>query len=680
MSFSTKWLTLAAFTAALFLTGCGLSLAEDVTPPPNYRGALTPVADNMGGQASAGQSQPTQSTTQFPLVPPDPAQGVAIYTEKCAPCHGETGLGDGAQASNLPNPAAPIGKAEFARQSRPVDWYAMVTNGNLEKFMPGFTSLNDRQRWDVVAYAYTLSFNPQSMQQTSVVFSQNCAACHGEHGGGDGPQAASLKTAPISWSKDQENLVALTGQDIAGIIASGKGEMPAFGDKIDEAQRLALADYVRALSFAAGANAEASASGTAAATTEAAAGTPEPGATAGAAPTTAGTAVPDGTAAPATTAAPAGTAAARKVTIQGQVSNGTTGGKLPTGMKATLLGYTDMTQADERSTDVSADGKFTFKDVESNANIVYLVRVDFNGLSFNSDILHDSDIKGDTAELPVKIYDASEDASALVADRLHVFFDFSTEGKVQVVNLYILSNPTDKVITAKTGQPVLTFDLPKEATNLQFQDGQLGGRFIQTANGFGDTLAVTPGVGQHQILFGYDLPYTGQQTITLKPPMTVDAAIVMAPPGISVKSDALAEAGKQDVQGMSYSTFQSKQTFASGQTVTMEISGKSGATTQTQGNGLTNLMIGLGAFGLVLVGTGIFLFTLQARQKKAALAAADGAALAAEGAAGEDSEALLDQIVALDDLHASGELSEEIYQQRRKELKARLAEALRREQ
>ena len=45
----------------------------------------------------------------------------------------------------------------------------------------------------------------------------------------------------------------------------------------------------------------------------------------------------------------------------------------------------------------------------------------------------------------------------------------------------------------------------------------------------------------------------------------------------------------------------------------------------------------------------------------------------------EPSEAILDAIVALDDLHASGDLPEAAYQERRSELKTRLAEALERE-
>ncbi len=68
----------------LILAGCSLSLASDVTPPPN---------------AESYTAQDTQVATEsiFPIVPPDPNKGEPIFAEKCAPCHGPTGMGDGVQ-------------------------------------------------------------------------------------------------------------------------------------------------------------------------------------------------------------------------------------------------------------------------------------------------------------------------------------------------------------------------------------------------------------------------------------------------------------------------------------------------------------------------------------------------------------------------------------------------------
>ena len=75
----------------LILTGCGISLASDITPPPN----LQP-------QIQQPQQPQTTVSTGTNLMPPDVANGKLIYQQKCIDCHGPSGMGDGAQADKLP--------------------------------------------------------------------------------------------------------------------------------------------------------------------------------------------------------------------------------------------------------------------------------------------------------------------------------------------------------------------------------------------------------------------------------------------------------------------------------------------------------------------------------------------------------------------------------------------------
>ncbi len=94
--------TLLFLLALTLLTGCAFSLAADVTPPPGMP------------QSNAAQPQPQAiSGPLYPLVPPNPESGKPIYVEKCAPCHGDTGQGDGPNASRLPNPVAALGNPDL---------------------------------------------------------------------------------------------------------------------------------------------------------------------------------------------------------------------------------------------------------------------------------------------------------------------------------------------------------------------------------------------------------------------------------------------------------------------------------------------------------------------------------------------------------------------------------------
>ncbi|HNB37481.1 MAG TPA: hypothetical protein PK414_14745, partial [Anaerolineales bacterium] len=85
----------------ILLAACNMTLAADVTPPPGY-------------------VPPTPVPTLGPLYPnsaPNIENGKVIFADKCAPCHGDTGLGNGPQSKDLPVSVIPIGLPEFAREA-----------------------------------------------------------------------------------------------------------------------------------------------------------------------------------------------------------------------------------------------------------------------------------------------------------------------------------------------------------------------------------------------------------------------------------------------------------------------------------------------------------------------------------------------------------------------------------
>jgi plastocyanin len=57
---------------------------------------------------------------------------------------------------------------------------------------PGLASYSDQQLWDVVAYIWQANTMPEALAEARQLYAQNCAACHGESGGGDGVFASDL--------------------------------------------------------------------------------------------------------------------------------------------------------------------------------------------------------------------------------------------------------------------------------------------------------------------------------------------------------------------------------------------------------------------------------------------------------------------------------------------------------
>jgi mono/diheme cytochrome c family protein len=86
------------------------------------------------------------------------AEGQALFTTNCAPCHGQTGKGDGSVGVTLnPRPSDLTQHAIVGihTDSQLFEW---ITNGFPGSQMPAFHStLSDTDRWNLVNFIRTLA-------------------------------------------------------------------------------------------------------------------------------------------------------------------------------------------------------------------------------------------------------------------------------------------------------------------------------------------------------------------------------------------------------------------------------------------------------------------------------------------------------------------------------------------
>ena len=633
----------------LLLSACTLSLAEDITPPPNYQ-------------------SPTPGPTMSPLFPqsaPSLASGAAIYAEKCAPCHGDKGLGDGPMASQLQKAPTAIGKPEIARLAAPANWYTVVTQGNINSFMPPFNaSLSDQQRWDVVAYAMSLGGSTLAeAEKGKTVFEANCAKCHALPGQPAG-QGADLS--------NQAMMAKLTQSDIANFVDKGVGKMPGLGGLLPVEDIYAAAAYVRSFSVVVGQAA-------------AVVATPLPATPASGTPA----ATPDPSAQP-TTAVAAGTPADQPGTIAGKINNGS-GGTLPADLKAVLHVFEHDTATQQFSevstqeTTIAADGAYKFENIPMPSNRAFFVSVNYANTEYESDPIFPT-AGQNSLEMPLTIYDTTTDLSGLVANQAHILLDYSKSDVIQVVEFLIITNPGNKsIIAAQKGGAVVKIALPKGYTNLQFEQGAIGDRYVKTDEGFADTTPVTPGTNKYQLVFAVDLPLPkaglfGGPKLEINQPFNIkiNGLSVLVPPGITVEGSGFTQAGLQDMgtgakfqvyNGTSIEPGKSLQFTASG-----SAQGSTGTQTATTNSPNQNIIFGVGAFGLVLIIVGIWMYW---RDRKTAEEMSDEE-LDDEDEDGDNSEddasldEIMDAIVALDDQFKAGNIQEAAYKERRAELKSRL--------
>ena len=130
------------------------------------------------------------------------------------------------------------------------------------------TGLSDSEKWDVVSYVWQLNTTPEALANGKELYAQNCAACHGENGAGDGVFAddlakageASMQTmngsmemsmqTPVDFTDSKRMLGAspalLQGKILRGGMGTG---MPMWGSIFTEEQIWNLIAYIYSFQF-----------------------------------------------------------------------------------------------------------------------------------------------------------------------------------------------------------------------------------------------------------------------------------------------------------------------------------------------------------------------------------------------------------------------------------------------
>ncbi len=577
---------------------------------------LTATALAVPGLTEPAWAQETSTTATHP----QPLAGAASYAANCAPCHGETGQGDGPSASGLSVPPATLGDVQLAASKSLAEWFDITKNGNMPRMMPPWKErLTDQEIWDTVAYAWTLHTSADEVELGRQVYEANCTSCHGP----DGQGAASVAGVPDLT--DFAVTSSVTQATWAQVVAAGKGEMPGFADQLSAEEQAAVLAHTRGLSF---------------------------GGPLFRGPLAKGAGV-----------------------ITGTVTNETTGEPLP-GLTVEL-GVFDTTAMLGQQTAVSdANGVYSFAELDTDPGLAYVVRTDYPaGVPYNTDFV--SFGEGETSkELSLAVYETTTEAAGLRTDRVHYIVEFES-GQALVAELLLFSLDGNRTYTGD-GTAVLRVSLPAGAQSVEIDGDDGSGRFELTAEGFVDKLPLRPGANVRQLLFRYSLPYTGGQfdlTHTLAYPAANVNALI-SDVGQQVSSPQLASQGVRSTENGGYHNLLG-QNLAAGQQILIRMTnlptaGGVSAATTTGTSGLNPwllaALIGLAAGGAVAL---ILLPIVRGR--------AAGAGAAAITAAGATRADLVDALARLDIAYESGELNETAYRDQRLRLKAQLSDLLRRE-
>lgn len=173
--------------------------------------------------------------------------GGAVFRTWCAQCHGSGAAG--VQASGYPN----LLDDDWLWGGTVDDIHTTITHGIRNETdddaryseMPKFGELLEEEEIvQVVNYVMSLSGTAQDasmVEAGAVVFEDNCSACHMEDGTGDRSQGApNLTDAIWLYGGDYDKLLET-------VTYSRFGVMPAWSDRLSEAELRAVATYIHGL-------------------------------------------------------------------------------------------------------------------------------------------------------------------------------------------------------------------------------------------------------------------------------------------------------------------------------------------------------------------------------------------------------------------------------------------------
>lgn len=584
---------------------------------------------------------PTATTAQEPVTPPQstPAAdaGLEIYGERCASCHGPLGMGDGEMAAQLPSPPTAIGGADYARQAVPAHIFDVITNGIVEAGMPPFgpgnsDPLSEAQRWDLVAAVYSLGVRQGLIDQGQPLFEESCAECHGADGNGE--------TAVLS---DQSFWLERSDQDV--VQALSQATVPQHEElALDDDALQAVVAYARTFTY--------------------------------------DYADPMGAFEPIEAAQ-----------IMGTVINETTGEPLQEGVAATLSAFTaDFEPSLTMTTTLDAEGRYEFDLSMVAPELVYVVTVQHEGISYGSDF---GQLERDdpTLSLEVPVYERSSDPSTVAIEQLHIILQFG-EGQVQVSELYQFSQSDTTVFVGQSGSPeegTVHLSLPDGASEPSF-DRSFGGMesffpadtVISTEDGWADTVPLRPGQSSLSLLVRYTLPY--DDALNISHPVHYDVRstnLVLPDAGVDLSGDNWQE-GEPQAMGQAglFRTF-TQSGIPAGDLISFELQGEArvspaaapGATAPVRdqtgelliGAGILLLAIAIGAYSVRL-----WRQNQDTPQEPAPVAAEPDEPQRREPDTAERRQELLRAIAALDDAYDSGEIAANEYKEQREALKEEL--------
>ncbi len=358
-------------------------------------------------------------------------------------------------------------------------------------------------------------------------------------------------------------------------------------------------------------------------------------------------------------------------TVTGKVTNGTAASPAPTNISITLLINHENATVLHMDTQTAADGSFQFNDVPIVRGYDYVTAALYRDHIFNSAFLV-GNAENTNLNLPINIYELTEDPTVLSISSSEAQIS-AQGGTLEVRQVIHFRNSSDRLYTTskdlgngRFGSVLISLPPGAQVVSLDNQT-----RYIVSPTDFTvlDTTPVLPG-DVHVVIIAYIIPYDGTAALieqVMNYPFAGSAKLLIAQTNLEVKSQQLPSTGNQMIADTQYKRYEGTLKLKAGEVIRYEVSGTSSTDisaakiTKIPASGNNTILFILTALiGLGVVAT-VLAIVLRQRQNRPIRA-------------DQLIDALTQQITLLDQKHAAGELSHDLWHQQRRPLQARLDE------
>jgi len=563
-----------------------------------------------------------------PAAIPTPEQkpvtvlGKERFLQNCAPCHGELGNSDGQTTGSLPA-APPLFSDPATIWARsPGEYFHVTKFGRLQNVMPPWgNQLGDLQIWQAVYYAWSLHTDQTKVESGGQLYTESCASCHGVAGAGDGPEA------PAVMPNFSDN-AAMIVRTQAELDAGWQAMHPAAGQDWSTDERRNVLDYIRTFSYS----------------------PPwEPAFKSG------------------------------NGLLEGQVRQGTANGDVIRTLPVTLTAYVNFEPAKTFTTTTDTEGRFRFGQLSTDEEVVYQAETPYADVRYNSNIVVLTPLTP-TMRLDLPVYETTDDDSGIGISRANWLLD-QEPGALIVGQVFNFANNLDRTFVGKAVEGIeqpatLVLTVPEGATDIQFQDGVLGGRYQQVGTRIYDIVPVPPGSDVRQVVLQYRLPFEDDSaTLEQQFAYRIGQLNLLIPelPNVQTEVTGLTQSETQAIQGVNYRVWVGDELSNPVQVVLSGLTpagsadlirlAPDGSVLPLSTPPLENMLV-LGVGAVLLLGLAVAAYVPLRKQGR----------LDRTTALQQEKTALVQHIARLDDQHTNGELQTPAWAQERARLKATLLE------